>query len=650
MHTPTFAASWRRLLAGALLLVAPLLGGAQQAADPPARIAYVSALEGSARIAADSRSAAWAPATLNWPVTTGTRLTTETGSRTELHGGWTALRLQGRSNLEVTRLDDDTLQVALTEGTLSARVRELQPGERVEIGTPQLALVADQPGEYRVDVDPRGNTTRVTVHAGSATVYGEAGQASNVAARQQVTFVDRALGVAQSGQASWRDGFDQWVAARDAAEDQSRSARYVSRDMPGYQLLDAHGEWAQDPGYGSVWYPSVAVSDWAPYRYGHWAWIEPWGWTWVDDAPWGFAPSHYGRWTQIGPRWAWVPGPLVSRPVYAPALVAFVGGSSGNVSWGVSLGSGLGGAAWFPLAPGEYWKPHYHASDRYRRRLNHWGDGRDRLRPPTGNYHFQRRPHAITVAPHDQFGGGDRQRRPRYGDGSRLPAGVVSEGRVIAPPPRAYLPGQPTQAPLPSVSPPRRDVRDTRDGRPPRAERDVAPRPDRGWRPDAGMRPPESRPGVGRPSGDDSWGGQRDRRDRRDQMERVRPPSQQPLIQLPQMQEQQRRQFQLQRQQEEQVRRLRQSQTPGALPPAAATPPIAPPAAQPMAPRTQPMPHRRWSTGEYGTVPTPREQRPTRSWDADSAPRRSEGAGGGRAMPQREFNRERNRAMPMQGG
>jgi len=36
--------------------------------------------------------------------------------------------------------------------------------------------------------------------------------------------------------------------------------------------------------------------DWAPYREGHWAWIEPWGWTWVDDASFGFVTSHYGRW------------------------------------------------------------------------------------------------------------------------------------------------------------------------------------------------------------------------------------------------------------------------------------------------------------------------------------------------------------------
>ena len=31
-----------------------------------------------------------------------------------------------------------------------------------------------------------------------------------------------------------------------------------------------------------------------------WVWLRPWGWTWVDDAPWGFAPFHYGRWLWWG--------------------------------------------------------------------------------------------------------------------------------------------------------------------------------------------------------------------------------------------------------------------------------------------------------------------------------------------------------------
>src|SRR5262249_43627032 len=134
------------------------------------------------------------------------------------------------------------------------------------------------------------------------------------------------------------DDFDRWCSDRNHHVERSVSARHVSPYVVGYEDLDTYGTWHTAPGYGYVWAPTNVVAGWAPYRDGHWAWIEPWGWTWIDDAPWGFAVSHYGRWAYVGSSWAWVPGPIAARPVYAPALVAFVGGanfalsiSSGNV-------------------------------------------------------------------------------------------------------------------------------------------------------------------------------------------------------------------------------------------------------------------------------------------------------------------------------
>jgi hypothetical protein len=135
--------------------------------------------------------------------------------------------------------------------------------------------------------------------------------------------------------------------------------------MTGYEDLDDYGRWTYVGQYGTVWIPRGVPADWAPYRYGHWVWIAPWGWTWVDDEPWGFAPFHYGRWCQIGGGWAWVPGPVVVRPVYAPALVAFVGGG------GFHLAIGIGRAvAWFPLGPGEVYVPAYRVSPRYVTNVN----------------------------------------------------------------------------------------------------------------------------------------------------------------------------------------------------------------------------------------------------------------------------------------
>lgn len=430
----SLAQQWRRGALAVLLLAATSLAWGQS--DPPTRIAYVSALEGMARVAGASQSDPWEAATLNWPVTTGTQLQLDPGTRVELDGGWIVLRLQGPAELDTRLLDDRATQMALLDGSASLRVHELAPGERVEIDTPQLALVATEPGEYRIDVDAPAGTTRVTVHAGAATAYGDPGQPLALASGSELVFSGRDLGLLSSRPAATRDALDQWADLRDAQRERSVSARYLSRDMPGYQQLDAHGSWADDPAWGTVWFPNITVAGWAPYRQGRWIWVEPWGWTWVDDAPWGFAPFHYGRWTLIGPRWAWVPGPLQPRPAYAPALVQFFASGSG---WSISIGNSPLGAAWFPLAPGEAWRPHYHASPVYLDRFNDWRHWRIPARPRTEGHLFQHRPGAISVAGVEAF---DRRPhgstpRTRFRDGRVLPADWLSGSRVGAPPERA---------------------------------------------------------------------------------------------------------------------------------------------------------------------------------------------------------------------
>src|SRR5258708_9912919 len=116
-----------------------------------------------------------------------------------------------------------------------------------------------------------------------------------------------------------------------------------------------------------VWFPRTRVAGWAPYHYGHWAYISPWGYTWVDGEPWGFAPFRYGRWVSVGGSWGWVPCPprergvVYVRPVYAPALVAWVGGP--HFGAGVSVG-------WVPLGRREVYVPSYPVSRRYVTNVN----------------------------------------------------------------------------------------------------------------------------------------------------------------------------------------------------------------------------------------------------------------------------------------
>ncbi|MFM0072368.1 FecR protein [Paraburkholderia sediminicola] len=350
---------------------APPGAASQQNTDPPGRVARLNYTAGA--VTTEPAGATdWSYAQINRPLTTGDQLWNDQNARSELHIGSTAVRLGQSTSLDLLNLDDNSAQLKVAQGTLSARVRELAPGSSYEIDTPNVALGLNGPGDYRVDVAPDGSSTTVTVRSGSATVYGDSGQVP-VAAGQQIRFAGTNLQqVADSG-APGLDGFDQWAASRDASEDRSVSARYVSRDIPGYQDLDANGTWRSSPQYGEVWVPRATPAGWAPYHDGHWVWQAPWGWTWVDDAPWGFAPYHYGRWAQVDDDWAWVPGPVVvsEPPVYAPALVAFVGGGGGGVDWGVSLAIGgavAAGVAWFPLGPGEPWHPHWGDHD-------HWSPG-----------------------------------------------------------------------------------------------------------------------------------------------------------------------------------------------------------------------------------------------------------------------------------
>ncbi|HSP68218.1 MAG TPA: DUF6600 domain-containing protein, partial [Bryobacteraceae bacterium] len=332
--------------------------------DPPERAARLSWVDRNVSFQPGGVDD-WVPASLNRPFTTGDRLWTQAGARAEVHLGSAAFRLSGRTNFTFLNLTDDVAQVQLSSGTLSVRVRNLARQEDIEIDTPQAAFTLLQPGEYRIEVNEQGDATLFTVRSGEAeAIAGD--QYFPLRARDQVRIIEDNRGpVFDRRSAPVADAFDNWCQQRDRREDMSASARYVSRDIPGYADLDDQGTWSQDPQYSWVWMPRVTAG-WAPYRYGHWAWIEPWGWTWEDDAPWGYAPFHYGRWVSIRNQWGWVPGPVVARPVYSPALVAWIGGA------GFSIGISIGGPpiGWFPLGPREVWVPPYRYSPRYIERVN----------------------------------------------------------------------------------------------------------------------------------------------------------------------------------------------------------------------------------------------------------------------------------------
>jgi hypothetical protein len=367
-------------LAGLLSLVLTLaLFAPQRAAadddDPPSRVARLSHTDGSVSFE-PAGTEDWVAAVVNRPMTTGDKLWSDHDSRAELHIGSASLRIGETTGFSFLNLSDNMTQIQLTEGTLRVRVKRLDESEAFEIDTPNLAFSVLRPGTYRINVNEGGDTTIVSIRGGEGEVTG-GGQAYSVHAGQTATFQGTDQLNADVEDLGGDDDFDHWCSDRDRREDRSASARYVSPDVIGYEDLDDYGGWRPVPDYGTVWFPHVTVVGWAPYHYGHWAYIAPWGYTWVEDEPWGFAPFHYGRWVVVGGVWGWVPCPPAPvgvayvRPVYAPALVAWVGGPHFAVGVGIGGGFAAGvNVGWFPLGPREVYVPSYPVSRTYVNNVN----------------------------------------------------------------------------------------------------------------------------------------------------------------------------------------------------------------------------------------------------------------------------------------
>ncbi|MGB6786507.1 MAG: DUF6600 domain-containing protein [Candidatus Acidiferrales bacterium] len=360
-----FCKSMVAVTAAALFLLCAFPRHTAAQDDPPDRVAQLNLAQGSVSFQ-PSGEKDWVDADPNRPLTTGDSLWADQDARGELHIGNTSIRISSQTGLTFLNLNDRTVQIQLAQGSMEVTLRQLDSGDAFEIDTPNVAFSLLQPGTYRVDVDPQGQTTAISVFDGQGQVTG-GGNSYNLNPGQRGSFTGTDTLSYDITNLSANDDFDNWCHSRDDAEDQSASAQYVSTDVTGYRNLDGYGVWSEVPDYGEVWVPSGVPVGWAPYHFGHWVWIEPWGWTWVENEPWGFAPFHYGRWAFVGARWAWVPGPRVVRPVYAPALVAFVGGGGFHVAVGIGGG---GPVAWFPLGPRDVYIPAYHASPHYVQYVN----------------------------------------------------------------------------------------------------------------------------------------------------------------------------------------------------------------------------------------------------------------------------------------
>jgi hypothetical protein len=306
----------------------------------PPRISYITGQVSFWRPGADD----WTPAKVNTPLAPGDVLYAGPDGNVEVQVGPRAfVRAAEGTQIGLDNQEPDFLQLRLTGGLAALDLRELPAGQTVELDTPNAVFTVERMGFYRADVESDSTTFRAH-RGGVATMTPAGGEATQIAGNQQVVVTGAESPRVEAGAAPALSPWDRWNYERTDYVIRSASARYVPRGTYGTEELDQHGSWRTVEQYGAVWVPAGVPAGWVPYSTGRWIWDPRFGWTWLDDAPWGWAPYHHGRWVFAGSYWAWAPGPIVVRPVYAPALVVFLGG-------GVRVG--VRPLCWAPLAWGE---------------------------------------------------------------------------------------------------------------------------------------------------------------------------------------------------------------------------------------------------------------------------------------------------------
>jgi hypothetical protein len=334
--------------------------GAPSIQPPPTRVGRVSLVSGNVDLR-NSAAAEWSDAAPNHPVFTGEAIRTEGKARAEIEIGANTIDVSDNSQIEFASLRDGTIQIAVAHGRIGVHLRQDDAAEAVEIDIPQGGIWLLAAGRYDIEAGD-DQPPRIAVFDGAARFVGNATDVRIEAGQMTATAASDSSAVAIKPAEA--DAFVNWCREQEYDQASLAAPYYLSPEMTGFADLDSAGVWKIDEQYGPIWFPT-ASEEWAPYRFGHWSWVAPWGWTWIDDQPWGFAPSHYGRWVLIHEHWAWVPGRYIAHPVYAPAVVAFLG------TPGVGLSSEEGAAAaWFPLAPGEVYWPSYARDVDYVRDLN----------------------------------------------------------------------------------------------------------------------------------------------------------------------------------------------------------------------------------------------------------------------------------------
>jgi len=452
------------LFAGTLGYSGATWGQALSSNEPSGRVGRLAFTQGTVSYH-DSQRTDWEPATINQPMSTGDAIWTEPGAHSEVSIAGTRVRLDGATQLDMVALDDQRTRLQVDQGRVDIKTVDFDNRQPYEIVTPRGVASLQQQGDYYVEAGSTQDPTRLGVRQGAAQFQAPDGR----------TLAVRAGEVAEvSGDGSTMQlhtikapppPMPQYWAQRDRVVAYEQPPQYLSAGVTGYEDLNYYGTWNNDPEYGQVWSARNVPVGWSPYTTGRWVYQPVYGWTWVDEQPWGFAPYHYGRWAQRNNRWFWVPPERSQRAVYAPALVAFIGGTELGIALGMQPRRPVG---WFPLGPREIYVPPYYSNRDYYRRLNIAARIQDQIleerweraqrREAIAEQNWQNRRFA-TVVPADAFARSQRVESVRLRvDATKLAAAPVA---AVALPP----------SPTVSVRAVQTDTASARDATPDRTQR-----------------------------------------------------------------------------------------------------------------------------------------------------------------------------------
>jgi hypothetical protein len=315
--------------------------------DITARVARISFIRGDVQVRRAGNDE-WEKGVLNLPLIEGDEIATGSDSRVEIQfNNYAHLRLDHDALLKLAVMKDEGVALSLSLGTANVMVRDLEKAAGYfEIDAPKTTVAVEKSGSYRIDAGKAGDTElRVSITGGgSGHVYSQSAGFTLKSGRSARVFLegDNAGEWETADAAKLADDFEAWTAERDSQIEKQLTAahynKYYDQDIYGADDLNDNGEWIYTSTYGYVWRPFAGsintYANWSPYRYGHWRWMGPYGWTWVNDEPWGWATYHYGRWVYDSGYWVWSPYGYY-RPRHSwwfPALVS-ISIFNNNVCW-----------------------------------------------------------------------------------------------------------------------------------------------------------------------------------------------------------------------------------------------------------------------------------------------------------------------------